>query len=148
MAWRNRLALALALALVTVSLTPSALAREERETYTTGADVVASCSEDLTGGVLANNYGSVCFDVRSTESQVDVTIDDVTLNGVGGAVQFLDAEGEQVGDLVSFCGTVRGVDIPEEADGIEVYVNGPLLQTLECTTITSGTTGEVLATFS
>lgn len=148
MAWRNRLSIVLAVVLVTVSLTPTAMARDERETYTTGADVVTSCSEDFVGGLLSNNYGSVCFDVRETETTLDVAIDDFNLNGVGGAIQFLDADGEQVDELVNFCGSIADVPIPAEAESMEIYVNGPTLQLVHCDDAAAGTTGEVIVTLT
>lgn len=141
----------LALALLALGLVPTAAAREESETYITGADAVASCEDEVLGGLADRNLGSVCFDVEPGESSVDVRIDDdVTLN-VGGVVQFYDDSGGTIGSTVGFCTTTSApVDIPSGAERVEVFVDGPAFNAIQnhCSQPTTSTIGDVTATFS
>lgn len=140
--------LVLALSLVALTAVPGAIARDASEQYTTGADVAASCAEDAIGGLLAANYGSVCLDVQPGESSVDVAIEDTYVQNVGGAIEFEDANGEAIGELVSFCGSIADVSIPAGTERIEVFVNGPVFQFTECQSLGTSTTGEVTASFA
>lgn len=145
---RRSVAFVLALGLVTVTLAPTAVARDETASYTTGADVLAACSETLVGALLAGNYGSACFDVQDGESQVSVEIDDIYLDGVGGAISFQDAAGDAIGDPVGFCGSIDQVDMPDETARIEVFVNGPVFQAIECNAIGTATFGDIHVSFA
>lgn len=148
---RRSLTFILAICLTTVTLAPTAIAREERAAYTTGADVAASCSDELAGGLLGSNVGSVCFDVRDGETQVGVELDDVYLQDVGGAISFKDENGNAIGDPVNFCGSIgleEGLAMPEDTASIEVFVNGPTFQTLNCGNVGTATVGDVFVTFS
>lgn len=143
-------ALVLALSMTSLALVPVAAAREETKAYTTGADVLAACQDgDLVGALAGGNYGSACFDVEDGETEVSLQIQDVYLQDIGGAISFHDADGDSVGDLEPFCGGSSGpVPLPSGTASIEVFVNGPVFQLVDCQTTATSTFGDVTATFS
>jgi hypothetical protein len=146
---QRTLTLVVAVAMATLSLAPAAVAeRSQTEPYATGADVVLSCEEERVGSLLGGNYGSVCFDVQDGESFVGVEIDDIYVDGVGGVLEFKDADGGAVGDQTPFCGSVENVGVPSEAASLEVFTNGPGTQLVDCGSVGTSTFGDVTATFS
>jgi len=144
---RNRLVFLVVLSLTSLALAPSAVA-ERSASYTTGADALASCEDDSIGSLVGGNYGSACFEVPAGSSSVDATIDDLYLDGVGGALEFQDADGDVVGDVVPFCGSVSGADVPDDAERLEVLVNGPVFELVDCQQVGSSTFGDVIVDFS
>lgn len=142
-------ALILALSMTSLALVPVAAAREETKAYTTGADALAACEDDLVGALAGGNYGSACFDVQPGETAVSVEITDSYLQNIGGAIAFYDDAGSSAGGIVSFCGGASGdVALPSGTATIEVYVNGPFFQLVECQSTATSTFGDVTATFS
>lgn len=143
-------ALILALSMTTLALVPVAAAREETKAYTTGADVLAACEDgDLVGALAGGNYGSACFDVKDGETEVSVEIQDAYQPAIGGAISFHDADGDSVGEVQPFCGgSSDPVPLPPDAASIEVFVNGPVFEFVDCQGTGTSTFGDVTATFS
>lgn len=140
------LPLLLVLALVTVGAASLANTRDEQAAYVTGADVVASCTDNRIGGLLGVGVGETCFDVRTIEDRVEVRIDDDFGGSVGGALVFEDAQGDQIGEFIPFCVQIER-EIPDEAVALNVRINGPYFQVRDCPEATPSTRGTVFATF-
>lgn len=148
MSTNPKMAIGLAVLMATVALSPTVAARTETESYTTGADALTSCREEIVGGLIDRNAGSACFDVNAGESTVSAEIDDFATEPVGGAVQFFDDNGDQAGQLTPFCGSASGVPIPSGAAEVKVLVDGPILHLIDCGGAGTSTTGTVTVTFA
>lgn len=143
--------------------------RTEEATYFVGGDVVILCNP--LG--LPINIGGVCFDLKDNEHEIDIFVQDhgqtetrrldgevdETLEEAGSPVtnvadfgftsgfyEILDEDGNVLSSDI-FCGSANDVQLHDDADRVEVFLDGaafgnPLL-TACGTTFSGATTGHV-----
>lgn len=147
----------LALLALPVALAMSTASAHETRTDTRAYTQAAGDNYILLCGTPDPDLGELgggCFSFLGDEESVSkIEIRDETGLPVGGYYEFTDAFGETGENLGSgsFCGSISNLAIPEGANGVGIWVDGPAYGPLDCllsdTSPGIGIKGEIDVTF-